>query len=234
MNKLIVYGLQGPDGLVRYVGKSERGLKRAREHGKPGYMNRLARLPVVRWIKKLREAGSDYSVSVLEECDGPAALAEAEIRWIAKFRQENNRLLNCTDGGEGTLGYRHTEETRARMSATRQGIAKAVKEAAPKTPAGDFICSECNDRFDGKRCLNCKRNYYFERRCVITDYCKACVVIKPTLSNGECRECAGAAGLRECAKCKQVLPQLLSFQQKQGTCGECRNGLRRARRRNRR
>ncbi len=95
----------------------------------------------------------------------------------------------------------------------------------------ELRCGECNDVVqDGCRCLNCKRNHYFERKGEITDYCKTCVVIKPLLTNGECRRCAAAAGLRECGKCRVVLPQLLSFNKKQGQCAECRRELRRVRR----
>jgi hypothetical protein len=230
MDKMIVYGLSGPDGVCRYIGKSERGLRRPREHGKEGHMSRYPHYPVVRWIKKLRANGSDYTISVMEECFTRISLAAAECRWIAELRSKGVPLLNITDGGEGTIGYRHTTETRARMSATRQKTSQETKAVAPKTPAGDFICEECNDAFDGRRCLNCKRNYAAEKKGEVVEACKTCLVVRRLYSNGDCRECLQMMGLRECAGCLCVLPQHLSFQAKQGTCGDCRNGLRRRRR----
>lgn len=231
MNKLIVYGLHGPDGKIRYVGKSERGLKRPREHGKPGHLVRHAHLPIVRWIKKLRESGTDYAIQVLEECEARKPLIEAEKRWIAQLRGD---LLNLTDGGEGFTG-RHSDETKAKMSASAYRRVEEYNAKLPPAPVGDVRCSVCNELMkSGARCLNCKRNHYFERGGEITDYCKSCVVIKPLLSNGECRRCAASAGLRECSRCLCVLPQLLSFNKKQGQCVDCRRALRRARRAGRR
>jgi hypothetical protein len=95
----------------------------------------------------------------------------------------------------------------------------------------ELRCGECNDVLGvGKRCLNCKKNYYYERVGVIVDYCKSCVVVKKVFSNGECRACLQGAGLKQCRRCEVVLPQHLSFQKEQGQCGDCRNVLRRVRR----
>lgn len=111
---MLVYSLSHPvTGEVRYVGKSERGLKRPRQHGTLSNL-RKTHLPVVRWIKKLRDQGLDYVIEVVEEFPDRSSLMEAERFYIAYFRSLGFRLLNLCEGGEGFTG-RHTEEVRRKI-----------------------------------------------------------------------------------------------------------------------
>jgi hypothetical protein len=47
-----------------------------------------------------------------------------EAERIDQLRRLGVKLCNFSDGGEGTSGYRHTPDTRRRMSAKRKGVAK--------------------------------------------------------------------------------------------------------------
>ena len=61
---------------------------------------------------------------------------EAEQFWIAYFKSLGARLTNLTVGGEGAVGYKATEETRRKLSASSightRGLGKTVTEETRK------------------------------------------------------------------------------------------------------
>jgi group I intron endonuclease len=63
-----------------------------------------------------------FEVTVLQECADPDALNAAERDWIRELRTFKPEGYNMTLGGEGILGLKHTDETKAKMSRTRTGV----------------------------------------------------------------------------------------------------------------
>ena len=51
--------------------------------------------------------------------------------------------------------------------------------------------------------------------------CACCMQHRELNANGICSKCNAESGLRECYKCKKVLPLYLSFVQRGRTCKEC-------------
>lgn len=89
--------------LQRHVADSTKGLyKRAR------------------WISRLKRLGYRPQIELVQMVPA-AAWQEAERYWIAYYRSLGCQLVNGTDGGEGTLGQKHSAETRKRMSRDRKG-----------------------------------------------------------------------------------------------------------------
>lgn len=124
---MIVYLVTNLKNGKRYVGKTKRDLeKRWREHvtHSHGGSDEMA---LYRTIQK--HGAESFELSVLEECVDEDALDEAEKRWIRElgtFRRE----YNMTEGGDGLKGYRHTAETRAKMSASRKGKKRSAEARA--------------------------------------------------------------------------------------------------------
>ncbi len=58
---------------------------------------------------------------MLEEFSSNDGLAEAEIEWIEEAKRQGLDLTNGTSGGEGSTGFKHSAETRARMSLAHTG-----------------------------------------------------------------------------------------------------------------
>lgn len=88
------------DGAVRYVGQTVQPISaRFRQHINNSKNNKT---PVARWIKRELEHGYSINITPLEM---NAMLHVAEMSWIARFRADGTKILNLTDGGEGTLGW---------------------------------------------------------------------------------------------------------------------------------
>lgn len=107
-----VYALLDNKG-VRYIGKSVNIRHRLSEHWRT--RNRKD-YPVYRWLRKQES----IQWAVLEFSIDKSLLNELERKWIAIFRP-TGLLLNLTEGGEGTVGRRHSAETRQRISQANKG-----------------------------------------------------------------------------------------------------------------
>jgi len=75
-------------------------------------------LPLYRWIRA--KGFENVEMVVLEEAEY-SELPNLEMSWIKQLTEEGHRLLNLTSGGEGALGYRHSEEQKAKWSQERKG-----------------------------------------------------------------------------------------------------------------
>ena len=60
-------------------------------------------------------------------CESEEQAFADEIQQIAQLRAEGYELVNRTDGGDGTSGYRHTPEAKAKMSKATVGRPSAFK-----------------------------------------------------------------------------------------------------------
>lgn len=128
----IIYGLFEPDSdALRYIGKTAGTLKkRLREH--------LSRARAethhchnYSWLKSI---GFAPGTDILEEVTGgKEELIAAERWWIEYMRSIGCQLTNHTDGGEGCEGYRHTPETRRRMSELQKGRKRGPRMDIRKT-----------------------------------------------------------------------------------------------------
>lgn len=74
---------------------------------------------------------TDYSVTILYENITWENAKELEISLIKLYgRKDLNKgsLVNMTDGGEGVLGIKHTEETIFKMKKSAKGFCQQAKE----------------------------------------------------------------------------------------------------------
>lgn len=95
--------------IIRYVGLTSKGVEtRFKGHWKTARSGR--KLPVYNWMRK--HGVENISYRVVEEVDSREELEKRERFWIAHYRGLGQADLNLTDGGEGILGYKHSEEFR--------------------------------------------------------------------------------------------------------------------------
>jgi hypothetical protein len=122
---VFIYALFDPrdPDQVRYVGQTSRTVEyRLYEHERSA--KRQIQWPVSQWIRKLHDQGVRPAFKVLQVVAPGEDWGRMEKEWIASMRcRFGKKLLNVCDGGEGTIGVRHSKETLARMSeaAKRRG-----------------------------------------------------------------------------------------------------------------
>lgn len=155
MKKNIIYGLVDPDSKqVRYIGKSTIGLKRPREHKKRSLL--LAMSHKNNWIKNLISQNKIYEITILEENIELSKLSEREIYWISFYKENGIILTNSTEGGEGTPGFRFSEESKNNISITKKEWAKnnpdKLKMARSYVEKPNII----KDGITLKNCSDCK------------------------------------------------------------------------------
>lgn len=127
-----IYGLFDPrTGELRYVGKTVSSLKkRLREH--LSYQKTKGHTHRENWIKSLLSLNLRPDIQLIQAFNTEADMDAAEVYWIKFFRDEGCDLVNKTDGGEGSTGYRHSAEIRAKMSALKKG--KTTKRKGTSQP----------------------------------------------------------------------------------------------------
>lgn len=112
MTEFYTYIHAKPDGSIFYVGKGCGGrshmLTQRSQHHR-------------RMIKK-------YGVRIFVfPCESEEQAFADEIQQIAQLRAEGFELVNRTDGGDGTSGYRHTDEAKAKVSKAQTGRPSTLK-----------------------------------------------------------------------------------------------------------
>lgn len=141
----VIYGLSIDGVTIRYVGFTTRGLKwRMRRHREDSTRDGGAsQRPVCKWIRK---HGHAVVPTVLEIVPDDADIHAREIAWIEElktFTGDRCGGLNTTRGGEGTHGWRHTPEQRAKISAAQVGRtypARVAVGAARRRAAREAHC----------------------------------------------------------------------------------------------
>ena len=101
----------------RYIGisKYDTPEKRFKAHLNASKTERDLRLPVYKWIKSIVDSGGSVAYVLLDYAPSWEKACDLEAFYIKKYREENFKLLNLTDGGEGGFGYTHSEETKEKI-----------------------------------------------------------------------------------------------------------------------
>lgn len=114
MATTFIYALCEPGTrTIRYIGKTNNPKKRFKEH-----VNWSSRATTYlgRWLGSLK---SPPEMITIREVDTNGC--QEEIKYIDLGRRLGLALVNATNGGEGTLGFYPSKETREKLSAARKG-----------------------------------------------------------------------------------------------------------------
>lgn len=134
-----VYALYHPiTKEIRYIGLTSGSLKQRLLDHVSLRNNSDKNTYKARWIRSLKSKGLKPNMQLLKITFDYDSIKLVEKEFIKKFRELGYRLVNTTNGGEGTLrgalsedtrrrlgngmrGKKHTEETRKKMSASGKG-----------------------------------------------------------------------------------------------------------------
>lgn len=108
-----IYVMKDPTTLeVRYVGKTVQTLiSRLGQHISDSYREKNHR---AYWIQSIVKGGKIPLIEEIDHCTWEES-KNLEVYYIAKYKSEGYNLVNETEGGEGTLGRKVSEETREKM-----------------------------------------------------------------------------------------------------------------------
>lgn len=99
-----------------YVGQAEDVEARYKQHIKDSKNKDYV------FYKALRKYGIDnFTFSIIEEDIPIENINEREIFWISEINSKIPNGYNMTNGGEGTHGYNHTEESKQKMREIKLG-----------------------------------------------------------------------------------------------------------------
>lgn len=127
-NKVWIYILSDPTNisLTCYVGKAIDAQDRYKRHLWPSELisNGSNERYLHNWVISLLRRGVEPIMVILDQVP-EAEFAEAECFYISYYRSIGMDLCNLTDGGEGTSGYKHTDEGIEKMRQAKLGIPMA-------------------------------------------------------------------------------------------------------------
>jgi len=132
MRKFYTYLHCKPDGTPFYVGKgccSINGRERSHHFKNRGeYHNRVT-----------KKYGKENILVFVFPCGSEAQALSDERQQIAQLRSEGYKLCNHTDGGEGLKGFKHSDETRAKISAAAKNISDETRKKMSISHKGKIL-----------------------------------------------------------------------------------------------
>ena len=116
--KTFIYSLEYPIGNIKYIGKSDNPEIRLKNHLKEAKQKNKSYKD--KWINSLPEKPF---LNIIEETNY-GNWQNREIYWIKFYKDNGSKLVNGTDGGEGSngfLGKKHSNETKEILSKVNKG-----------------------------------------------------------------------------------------------------------------
>tara|TARA_R110000868_G_scaffold76573_4_gene220142 strand:- start:1886 stop:2503 length:618 start_codon:yes stop_codon:yes gene_type:complete len=127
MNKIFyVYQLKTSEGEVIYIGKgSGNRMWKHLQIAKGKSLNRQRNPKLYNKISSIVNSNGYVKPEILFESDIEVECFNKEIELISNIGLDN--LCNLTEGGEGTSGYKLSDETKVKMSKAKKGVKKTYK-----------------------------------------------------------------------------------------------------------
>lgn len=106
--------------------------------------------PVNDWLGKYYP---DVDVKKVGSASSWEEICSKEIELIAKLKEQGHRLLNQTIGGEGTAGYKDSEETRIKKSLAQMGreVSRETRDKISRSNTGKRRTAEAKKKMSEKK-----------------------------------------------------------------------------------
>jgi predicted DNA-binding protein YlxM (UPF0122 family) len=137
MKTTYIYGISHR-GLIRYIGKSNNPRRRLYQH-----INEKSNKHKYNWLNNIIKNNDRPTIEIIDEV--PEEEWEFwEQYWISQFKTWGFKLINATNGGDGSNGYKHSEKSKRKMRRSKLGtklpqeqrdkISKSVKQKFIENP----------------------------------------------------------------------------------------------------
>lgn len=141
--KCKIYGLVDLNNptCIRYIGQTQMELSRRLTLHKYQSGTTMAKTPVGKWIRS-----KEKNVGIVL-VDGDAIWNWSEIEYIRKLKT-SCQLLNLSDGGQGRLNFKLSDEHKAKISRSLRGLKPSLetRQKISKAKTGFSRMSENNKR----------------------------------------------------------------------------------------
>lgn len=135
-----------------YIGKTVYNL----EHRKKQHLNARYRRKYAFYNALNKYGLSNFKWETIDCCDSEDKLNELEMFYIKEFNTLAPNGYNLSLGGDGQSGYRHTEESKLKMSIARKGVPRKPHSQSTKKKLSESMMGERNPMF-GKVPGNAKK-----------------------------------------------------------------------------
>ncbi len=115
MKETYIYTISDDKGKIRYIGKSNNIRNRLYKH-----LIEKNNLHKYNWLQSIIKRGNYPIIEVIDVVPVDE-WSYWEMFWIDQFKQWGFKLVNLTIGGEGSEGYKHSDESKQRMRAAKLG-----------------------------------------------------------------------------------------------------------------
>ncbi len=145
--KVYIYGLYDPrDYQLRYIGKTEKLRKRLWHHLKDAKAGQ--KTYKANWMRQLLSEGLEPTIGILMETTEDN-WPEDERTCIAEAVANGANLTNLTEGGEGIIGYGHSEETKRKISQSNKDQGKIPPSWKGRKQSPEHIRKRVEARQEG-------------------------------------------------------------------------------------
>ncbi len=140
---MIIYKTTNKINGKSYIGQTVHSL-RQRKHGHVSAA--LSVRDTTYFHRALRKYGSEnFSWEILQECDTIEELNQLEIFYIGYYNTFGNNGYNLTVGGKsGLVGFKHTDESKRKMSEAQKGkkLSEETKRRMSKVQKNKVVSKE--------------------------------------------------------------------------------------------
>jgi len=167
-----IYCFENKQNGMKYIGKSVDLRKRILDH-----LNNLRKnLDECSYLQNAWNVYGEkcFSIFIIEECS-VEEISDKEIFYIKEYKTKRPDGYNLTDGGDGSTGYIHSEETKNKLSQIRKekfsganhprygvSLSDKTKDKIKKSLIGKKLSKETKDKLSESR--KEEKHYLFGRK----------------------------------------------------------------------
>ena len=162
---MIIYKITNQINGKLYVGQAAGTLKGRKYHHIRDALVNNSKCAIHNAIRKY--GVENFKFKTLFICDSKADMNKKEKETIKTMKSKRPIGYNLTDGGEGAFGYKHTEESKIKISAANKGrkMSKEEKERRKKTHSHAKMSEELKETL---RKLSKKRKMTAEQKVIMS------------------------------------------------------------------
>jgi group I intron endonuclease len=158
--KNIIYKAKNEERKCFYVGKSVYGLTARKHQHKHRCFKTNSNYKLYNFIRKY--GWDTFTWEILAVYSTPEELPQAEIDWLVEQKKEFSdwKCLNLTDGGDGNLGWKPSEEIKRKISVSNKGeknhnfgktMTKTQKEKIGKKLKGRILSKKTREKMSNSK-----------------------------------------------------------------------------------